>query len=238
MRSRKASTVNLEETLSHCRGFSRPFRVTRGRKFCPRDVAPDDTLGFRAADKPRAAEALAQLQDRLYAQKRWAVLLIFQAMDAAGKDSVIKHVMSSVNPQGCQVYSFKAPNAEELNHDFLWRCGKRLPERGRIGIFNRSYYEETLIVRVHPELLARQQLPPERVTRQIWRERFQDIRHFERYLHRNGVLVRNSSCTSRKRSRNGGSSNASKTRTRTGSFPVPTWPNAGTGTRIWPLTKT
>jgi PPK2 family polyphosphate:nucleotide phosphotransferase len=111
-------------------------------------------------------------------------------MDAAGKDSAIKHVMSGVNPQGCRVFSFKAPSAEELDHDFLWRCWKRLPERGHIGIFNRSYYEETLIVRVHPELLERQPLPPELVTRHIWRERFADIRAFERYLHRNGVLVR------------------------------------------------
>jgi len=189
--------VKLDKTLEVCHRLSRPFRVTRGRKFRLKDVDPEDTLDLSAADKPRAAEALAagvealaQLQERLYAQNRWAVLLIFQAMDAAGKDSAIKHVMSGVNPQGCQVWSFKAPGAEELDHDFLWRCWKRLPERGRIGIFNRSYYEETLIVRVHPELLARQQLPPELVTRRIWRERFADIRHFERYLHRNGVLVR------------------------------------------------
>jgi len=189
--------VKLDKTLKVCHRLSRPFRVTRGRKFRLKDVDPGDTLDLTAADKPRAAEALAtgvealaQLQDRLYAQNRWAVLLIFQAMDAAGKDSAIKHVMSGVNPQGCQVWFFKAPSAEELDHDFLWRCWKRLPERGRIGIFNRSYYEETLIVRVHPELLARQQLPPELVTRRIWQERFTDIRHFERYLHRNGVLVR------------------------------------------------
>lgn len=189
--------MKLEKTLRTCHRLSRPFRVTQGRRFRLRDVDPADTLGLQAEDKPRArealaagVEALARLQDRLYAQNRWAVLLIFQAMDAAGKDSAIKHVMSGVNPQGCQVYSFKAPSAEELDHDFLWRCCKRLPERGRIGIFNRSYYEETLIVRVHPELLARQQLPPELVTRRIWKERFQDIRAFERYLHRNGVLVR------------------------------------------------
>lgn len=189
--------MKLEKTLHTCHRLSRPFRVTRGHKFRLRDVDPAETLGLQAEDKPRAREALAagvdalaRLQDRLYAQNRWAVLLIFQAMDAAGKDSAIKHVMSGVNPQGCQVYSFKAPSAEELDHDYLWRCWKRLPERGRIGIFNRSYYEETLIVRVHPELLARQQLPPELVTRRIWKERFQDIRAFERYLHRNGVLVR------------------------------------------------
>ncbi len=188
--------MKLERTLRTCHRLSRPFRVTRGRRFRLHDVDPGDTLNLQAEDKPCAREALAagvetlaRLQDRLYAQNRWAVLLIFQAMDAAGKDSAIKHVMSGVNPQGCQVYSFKAPSAEELDHDFLWRCWKRLPERGRIGIFNRSYYEETLIVRVHPELLARQQLPPELVTRRIWKERFKDIRAFERYLHRNGVLV-------------------------------------------------
>jgi PPK2 family polyphosphate:nucleotide phosphotransferase len=126
----------------------------------------------------------------LYAQDRWALLLIFQAMDAAGKDSAIKHVMSGINPQGCQVYSFKAPSAEELDHDFLWRCMIRLPERGRIGIFNRSYYEETLVVRVHRDFLARQRLPAELVTKRLWEERFQDIRNFESYLTRNGIIVR------------------------------------------------
>ena len=118
----------------------------------------------------------------LYAQDRWSVLLVFQAMDAAGKDGAIKHVMSGVNPQGCQVYSFKAPSSEELDHDYLWRCAKHLPERGRIGIFNRSYYEEVLVVRVHPELLERQKLPPELVSKNIWDERYEDIRNFERYL--------------------------------------------------------
>jgi PPK2 family polyphosphate:nucleotide phosphotransferase len=148
-------------------------------------------------DKPRAKEALAtgvaalaSLQDMLYAQDRWAVLLIFQAMDAAGKDGAIKHVMSGVNPQGCQVFSFKAPTSEDLDHDFFWRCVKCLPERGRIGIFNRSYYEETLVVRVHPEFLEKQKLPPDVITKNIWDERFQDIRNFERYLTRNGVAIR------------------------------------------------
>jgi PPK2 family polyphosphate:nucleotide phosphotransferase len=135
-------------------------------------------------------EALATLQDMLYAQDRWAVLLIFQAMDAAGKDGAIKHVMSGVNPQGCQVFSFKAPTSEDLDHDYLWRCTKCLPERGRIGIFNRSYYEETLVVRVHPEFLEKQKLPRARITKDIWGERFQDIRAFERYLTRNGVAIR------------------------------------------------
>src|SRR5262249_50312894 len=132
---------------------------------------------------------LTQLQDRLYAQDRWAVLLIFQAMDAAGKDGAIKHVMSGVNPQGCQVYSFKAPSREDLDHDFMWRTTKCLPERGRIGMLNRSYYEAALVVRVHPELLAGQRIPSELVTKNIWQERFEDICTFERYLARNGVAV-------------------------------------------------
>jgi PPK2 family polyphosphate:nucleotide phosphotransferase len=187
-------TRELIETASR---FVTPYRVVDGAGFRLKDFDPGDTAGFGSADKPLAAEwlahgvdALAELQDKLYAQDRWAVLLIFQAMDAAGKDSAIKHVMSGVNPQGCQVYSFKAPTSEELDHDFLWRCMRALPERGRIGIFNRSYYEETLVVRVHPEILAKQQLPSGLVTEHVWDERFEDIRAVERYLHRNGVLVR------------------------------------------------
>jgi PPK2 family polyphosphate:nucleotide phosphotransferase len=134
-------------------------------------------------------EALAQLRDMPYAQDCWAVLLVFQAMDAAGKDGTIKHVMSGVNPQGCDVSSFKSPSAEDLDHDCLWRCAKSLPQRGRIGIFNRSYYEETLVVRVHPEFLAKEKLPREMVTKGIWKERFHDIRNFEQYLTRNGVVI-------------------------------------------------
>src|SRR5437868_472935 len=156
-----------------------------------------DTGELQCEDKARAKEALqtgvgalTELQDMLYGQDRWSLLLIFQAMDAAGKDGTIKHVMSGVNPQGCQVSSFKAPTSEDLDHDYLWRCQKALPERGRIGIFNRSYYEETLVVRVHPELLAGQKLPERCVTKRIWDERFQDIRAFERYLTRNGTIVR------------------------------------------------
>ena len=186
-----------KEVTKWIRGFAKPFRVTDGSNFRLKDVDPGDTLGIGSPDKSRAkealatgVEALAQLQDMLYAQDRWAVLLIFQAMDAAGKDGTIKHVMSGVNPQGCQVFSFKTPSSEELDHDFLWRCMKYAPERGRIGIFNRSYYEETLVVRVHPEFLAKQTLPPELVTKDIWKERFQDIRSFERYLTRNGVVIR------------------------------------------------
>lgn len=177
--------------------LSKPYRVTSGKKFRLKDVDPDDTGDFKDKDKDKAkealqtgVEALAELQDILYAQDRWSLLLIFQAMDAAGKDGAIKHVMSGVNPQGCQVSSFKAPSHEELDHDFLWRCTRHLPERGRIGIFNRSYYEETLVVRVHPEFLAGQRLPAECVSKHIWDERFQDIRGFERYLARNGTIVR------------------------------------------------
>ena len=187
----------MKRILKNARELAMPFRVTDGDSFRLKDINPGDTLDLNSEDKPRAQEALAigvralaVLQDMLYAQDRWGVLLIFQAMDAAGKDGAIKHVMSGVNPQGVEVYSFKSPSAEDLNHDYLWRCMKRLPERGRIGIFNRSYYEETLIVRVHPEFLANQNLPPELVTKAIWKDRFQDIRSFERYLVRNGIAIR------------------------------------------------
>jgi PPK2 family polyphosphate:nucleotide phosphotransferase len=189
--------MNTKDIIKRARGFAKPFRVTDGAGFRLKDIDPGDTLRLDSEDKPRAKEALAvgiealaELQDMLYAQDRWAVLLIFQAMDAAGKDGTIKHVMSGVNPQGCQVFSFKAPSAEELDHDFLWRCMRCVPERGRIGIFNRSYYEETLVVRVHPQFLEKQTLPPELVTKNIWKERFHDIRSFERYLTRNGVVIR------------------------------------------------
>ena len=189
--------MSKQGIIERARGFSKPFRVTGENGFRLKDFDPGETLHLDSGDKSNAKkalasgiEALAELQDKLYAQHRWAVLLIFQAMDAGGKDGTIKHVMSGVNPQGCQVYSFKAPSAEELDHDFLWRCMKYVPERGHIGIFNRSYYEETLVVRVHPELLGRQMLPPDLVTKNIWKERFQDIRNFERYLSRNGVVIR------------------------------------------------
>ena len=185
----------MKNLIKKARKLAKPFRVTDD-SFRLKDIDPGDTLEFTSEDKPRAKEALAmgvdlltELQDMLYAQDRWAVLLMFQAMDAAGKDGAIKHVMSGINPQGCQVYSFKAPSPEDLDHDFLWRCIKCLPERGRIGIFNRSYYEETLVVRVHREFLENQKLPPELVTKDIWKERFQDIRSFERYLTRNGVAI-------------------------------------------------
>ena len=189
--------MKTREVIEAAQRFSKPYRIGNGKKFRLTDVDPRDTGELKSEDKPRAKEALqsgvqtlAELQDVLYAQDRWSVLLIFQAMDAAGKDGAIKHVMSGVNPQGCQVTSFKTPTSEDLDHDYLWRCMKALPERGRIGIFNRSYYEETLVVRVHPEFLSGQRLPKECVTKNIWEERFQDIRSFERYLTRNGTVVR------------------------------------------------
>ena len=186
----------MKKLIKKARKLAKPFRVTDD-KFRLKDIDPGDTLDLTSEDKPRAKEALAmgidvlaELQDMLYAQDNWAVLLIFQAMDAAGKDGAIKHVMSGVNPQGCQVFSFKAPTSEDLDHDYLWRCIKCMPERGRIGIFNRSYYEETLVVRVHREFLEKQKMPPDLITKDIWKDRFQDIRSFERYLTRNGVAIR------------------------------------------------
>ncbi len=176
------------------RKLVKPYRVEDGRGFRLRDYDPADTNGLDSKEQAekwlaKGIQRLCVLQDKLYAQDRWAVLLIFQAMDAAGKDGVIKHVMSGINPQGCEVYSFKAPTSDDLDHDFLWRTARCLPERGRIGIFNRSYYEEVLVVRVHPEILARQKLPPRLVSGRIWQERFEDIAAHERYLARNGVLV-------------------------------------------------
>jgi PPK2 family polyphosphate:nucleotide phosphotransferase len=180
--------------MSRVRRFAQPFRVTDGRKFRLQDVDPADTLGFGQEEtdkwRPRHLARLTELQEKLYAQDQWGLLLIFQAMDAAGKDGTIKHVMSGVNPQGCQVYSFKSPSAEELDHDFMWRTSRCLPERGRIGVFNRSYYEEVLVVRVHPELLDYQKLPKRLVTKHIWQERFTDIVSFERYATRNGIAIR------------------------------------------------
>jgi len=175
--------------------LAKPYRIEHGKGFRLKDFDPAST--GRLHSKEHAAELLekgisrmAELQDKLYAQDRWALLLMFQAMDAAGKDGAIKHVMSGVNPQGCQVYAFKAPTSEELNHDFFWRTSRCLPARGHIGIFNRSYYEEVLVVRVHRELLQAQRIPESLVGKNIWQERFEDIHAFERYLSRNGVVVR------------------------------------------------
>jgi PPK2 family polyphosphate:nucleotide phosphotransferase len=171
------------------------FRVRPGRPVNLRRYDPADTGPFKSKQKAtRQLDAdiarLVALQEHLYAQDRWSVLLIFQAMDAAGKDSAIKHVMSGLNPQATQVFAFKRPSEEELDHDYLWRTTRSLPERGRIGIFNRSYYEEVLVVRVHPEILARQKVPVSLVTSRVWTERFEDINAFERYLSRNGTLIR------------------------------------------------
>ncbi len=181
--------------MSGIRRFVRPYCITDGRKFRLKDVDPADTAGLREGKKQArrilvaGVKRLADLQDKLYAQDRWSLLLIFQAMDAAGKDGTIKHVMSGVNPQGCQVFSFKVPSAEDLDHDFLWRTTKCLPERGRIGIFNRSYYEEVLVVRVHPEVLGRQKLSAKLVTKNLWKERFESLAGLERHLARNGTVI-------------------------------------------------
>jgi PPK2 family polyphosphate:nucleotide phosphotransferase len=186
--------MDTSDRKNTTRSLAKAFRVTGGRFRLGR-IDPDDTHGIGSKEQTaglleHGLDQLCTMQEKLYAQGTWAVLLIIQGMDASGKDSVVKHVMTGVNPQGCEVSSFKAPSAEDLAHDFLWRTTRRLPERGRIGVFNRSYYEEVLVVRVHPELLAAQRLPADVVSRHIWKERFEDINAFERHLHRNGVLVR------------------------------------------------
>jgi len=190
------SNISKKELVSRARKFSERYCIGDGKNFRLKDFDTEDKSDQFNADKSQmqetlqlGVEVLAAMQDKLYAQDKWSLLLIFQAMDAAGKDGAIKHVMSGVNPQGCQVYSFKAPNAEELDHDYLWRCMKNLPERGRIGIFNRSYYEEVLVVRVHEQILKSQRIPPALITKDIWADRMKDIRHFEDYLYRNGTLV-------------------------------------------------
>jgi PPK2 family polyphosphate:nucleotide phosphotransferase len=184
-----------KEILERIQKYVHPFRITKGKGFRLSDFDPGDTRGLKL-DKGEAAGLLqsgtawlAEEQDMLYAQNRWSLLLVFQAMDAAGKDGTIKHVMSGVNPQGCRVVSFKQPSSKDLDHDFLWRYSKNLPERGQIGIFNRSYYEEVLVVRVHEDILKRQQLPPAVVSKRIWDERLADIAHFEDYLARQGTIV-------------------------------------------------
>jgi PPK2 family polyphosphate:nucleotide phosphotransferase len=176
------------------REYVKPFEIADGSGFRLKDFDPAETLGLKSKERAqetleRGIVRLSKLQEKLYAQDRWGILLILQAMDAAGKDSTIKHVMSGVNPQGCQVNSFKSPSAEELQHDFLWRTSRSLPERGQIGIFNRSYYEEVLAVRVHPEFLAAEKIPAALSTDGVWRNRFEDINAFERYLSRNGFVV-------------------------------------------------
>jgi PPK2 family polyphosphate:nucleotide phosphotransferase len=183
--------------VNKLRSLATLYQVDQGKRFRLRNFNPGDTAGLSDEFKgeavqllQRSTQQLAELQDKLFAQDRWALLLIFQAMDAAGKDGTIKHVMSGVNPQGCQVFSFKVPSEEELAHGYLWRTSVRVPERGKIGIFNRSYYEEVLVVRVHPELLQAQRLPADCISKKIWKERFEDISAFERYATRNGIAIR------------------------------------------------
>jgi PPK2 family polyphosphate:nucleotide phosphotransferase len=190
------TSLSKKELVQRAKKFSKQYCVGDGDGFKLKDYETKASFNLGAEGKPlvkqtlqMGVDALAAMQDILYAQDKWSLLLIFQAMDAAGKDGAIKHVMSGVNPQGCQVSSFKAPSSEELDHDFLWRCQKHLPERGRIGIFNRSYYEEVLVVRVHEAILKGQKLPEKLITKDIWEERFQDIRNFEKYLNRNGTIV-------------------------------------------------
>lgn len=188
--------ISDKELIKRAKKFAKKYYVGNGQKFKLKDFNTFPKMNLGPEDKPlvkealeQGVEALATLQEMMYAQDKWSLLVIFQAMDAAGKDGSIKHVMSGINPQGCQVSSFKAPSAEELDHDFLWRCKKRLPERGRIGIFNRSYYEEVLVVKVHEAILHNQKLPEKLITKNIWKERYEDIRNFEQYLHRNGTVV-------------------------------------------------
>jgi PPK2 family polyphosphate:nucleotide phosphotransferase len=195
-KSDKENRLSEKELIESSRKLTKKYRITDGIKFRLKDYDTQDDLGLGDKEEETAkgilklgVETLSKMQDILYAQDKWALLLIFQAMDAAGKDGVIKHVMSGINPQGCDVTSFKAPNSEELNHDYLWRCMKHIPERGRIGIFNRSYYEEVLVVRVHEEILALEKIPEQLITKDIWEERFTDIKNFEKYLNRNGVMV-------------------------------------------------
>lgn len=185
-----------KELIRRAKKFCKRYEVQNGKKFSLSEFSTKPKMVLGPEDKPlvkeamqQGIEALSDLQEVLYAQDNWSVLVIFQAMDAAGKDGAIKHVMSGINPQGCQVTSFKTPSEEDLDHDFLWRCVKNLPERGRIGIFNRSYYEEVLVVRVHEEILKKQKLPTKLITKKIWEERLEDIRNFEKYLHRNGTKV-------------------------------------------------
>ena len=194
--ARELGNLSKKELVKKAKNFSKQYCVGNGEGFKLKDYETKASFNLGEEGKPLVKEtlqigvdALAAMQDILYAQDKWSLLIIFQAMDAAGKDGAIKHVMSGVNPQGCQVSSFKAPSSEDLDHDFLWRCQKHLPERGRIGIFNRSYYEEVLVVRVHEAILKGQKLPEKLVTKDIWEDRFQDIRNFEKYLNRNGTIV-------------------------------------------------
>ena len=187
--------MSKNKLIKDARRLAERYCITKGKKFRLSDYDPADTKGLNSKKQAqtlleRSAALVSEMQEKLYAQDRWSLLLIFQGMDAAGKDSAIKHVMSGVNPQGCDVFSFKQPSNEELNRDYLWRCHKVVPERGKIGIFNRSYYEEVLVVRVHPMLLEEEKLPGRLITKHIWEERYADINAFERYLANEGVVIR------------------------------------------------
>jgi len=187
--------MNHDKLIKEASRLAEPFCITKGEKFRLKDWDPAATTGVKNKQHAQnildAREGvLSRLQEKLYAQDRWALLVVLQALDAAGKDGVIKHVMSGVNPQGCDVHAFKSPSNEELNHDYLWRTQKCIPERGKIGIFNRSYYEEVLVVRVHPTLLRAERLPDELITKHIWDQRYEDINAYEEYLTRNGVMIR------------------------------------------------
>jgi len=188
--------LSRKEFLSRVKKVSKPYRVTSDKKFKLKDFPTDGSSEVTKVEKQFAqhalqleVQAMAEMQDKMYAQNKWSLLVIFQAMDAAGKDGAIKHVMSGINPQGCEVTAFKSPSLEELDHDFLWRCIKRMPERGCIGIFNRSYYEEVLVVRVHEAILQGQNIPEKLITESIWNDRLTDIHNFETYLNRNGILL-------------------------------------------------
>ena len=194
--ARELNKLSKKELIKKAENFSKQYCVGKGDGFHLKDYETKASFNLNSEGKSLVKEtlqigvdALSAMQDILYAQDKWSLLIIFQAMDAAGKDGAIKHVMSGVNPQGCQVTSFKAPSTEELDHDYLWRCQKHLPERGRIGIFNRSYYEEVLVVRIHEQILMNQKLPEKLITSTIWEDRFQDIRNYEKYLNRNGTIV-------------------------------------------------
>lgn len=193
---KELNNLSQKELIEKARKFAKQYCVGNGENFKLMDYPTDDYPELKKKEKKifkdllqMSVETLSAMQDKMYAQDKWSLLLIFQAMDAAGKDGAIKHVMSGLNPQGCEVYSFKTPSAEELDHDFMWRCAKRLPERGRIGIFNRSYYEEVLVVKVHEQILQAQKIPQKLITENIWIERYQDIRNFEEHLYRNGTIV-------------------------------------------------
>ena len=193
---KELNNLSQKELIEKARKFAKQYCVGNGENFKLMDYPTDDYPELKKNEKKifkdllqMSVETLSAMQDKMYAQDKWSLLLIFQAMDAAGKDGAIKHVMSGLNPQGCEVYSFKTPSAEELDHDFMWRCAKRLPERGRIGIFNRSYYEEVLVVKVHEQILQAQKIPQKLITENIWIERYQDIRNFEEHLYRNGTIV-------------------------------------------------